>query len=103
MFDPQGHRVWRQPPQSLYGIRLKTGNENGQFDPGQKFAGQWFDDESGLVYNRYRYFSPEAGVYLTPDPLGLLGGTNPYSYVHNPTGWIDPFGLVGCSTKLGKT
>ncbi|WP_391529552.1 AHH domain-containing protein [Photorhabdus akhurstii] len=36
------------------------------------------------------------------DPLGLAGGVNSYSYVHNPMGWIDPLGLAGCSTKLGK-
>ncbi|WP_275377682.1 RHS repeat-associated core domain-containing protein [Xenorhabdus bovienii] len=93
LFDPQGHRVWRQPPQSLYGVRLKATGENAQFDSGQQFAGQWLDQESGLVYNRYRYFSPEASLYLTPDPIGLMGGSNPYSYVHNPTGQIDPLGL----------
>ncbi|MEX0448041.1 RHS repeat-associated core domain-containing protein, partial [Xenorhabdus sp. SGI246] len=58
-----------------------------------QFAGQWLDEESGLVYNRFRYYSPVASCYLTPDPLGLLGGTNPYAYVHNPTGWVDPLGL----------
>ncbi|WP_275371727.1 RHS repeat domain-containing protein, partial [Xenorhabdus bovienii] len=93
LFDPQGHRVRRQPPQSLYGIRLKAAGENAQFDSGQQFAGQWLDEESGLVYNRFRYFSPEASVYLTPDPTGLWGGENTYGYVHNPTGWIDPLGL----------
>ncbi|WP_420497523.1 RHS repeat-associated core domain-containing protein [Xenorhabdus griffiniae] len=49
-----------------------------------------------MVYTRYRYYSAVAGQYLTPDPLGLAGGFNPYSYVHNPTGWIDPFGLAKC-------
>ncbi|PQQ23319.1 hypothetical protein C6H66_20275 [Photorhabdus hindustanensis] len=58
-----------------------------------RFAGQLFDEESGLFYNRFRYYLPEAACYLSPDPLGLAGGVNPYSYVHNPTGWIDPFGL----------
>ncbi|WP_143706576.1 RHS repeat domain-containing protein, partial [Xenorhabdus innexi] len=97
LFDPQGHRVWRQPPQSLYGMRLKAAGENAQLNPGQLFAGQWLDEESGLVYNRFRYFSSEASCYLTPDPIGLVGGKNPYSYVSNPTGWIDPLGLTPCS------
>ncbi|MDE1492606.1 AHH domain-containing protein [Xenorhabdus bovienii] len=66
------------------------------------YASQWLDEENGLVYNRFRYYSPVVGCYLTPDPLGLMGGTNPYRYVHNPTGWVDPLGLAGCSTKLGK-
>ncbi|SIP73387.1 hypothetical protein XIS1_1910002 [Xenorhabdus innexi] len=100
LFDPQGHRVWRQPPQSLYGMRLKAAGENAQYDSGQLFAGQWLDQESGLVYNRFRYYSSVAGQYLTPDPIGLAGGENPYAYVENPTGWVDPLGLAGCSVSL---
>ncbi|MBS9435544.1 RHS repeat-associated core domain-containing protein, partial [Photorhabdus hainanensis] len=93
LFDPEGKRVWRRPKQSLYGLRLTGPGENPQLDPGLRFAGQLFDEESGLFYNRFRYYLPEATCYLSPDPLGLAGGVNPYSYVHNPTGWIDPFGL----------
>nr|WP_281422797.1 RHS repeat-associated core domain-containing protein [Photorhabdus hainanensis] len=95
LFDPAGKRVWRRPKQSLYGLRLGGHGENPQLDPGLRFAGQLFDEESGLFYNRFRYYLPEAACYLSPDPWGLAGGVNPYSYVHNPTGWIDPFGLAG--------
>ncbi|WP_340618968.1 RHS repeat domain-containing protein, partial [Xenorhabdus entomophaga] len=102
LFDPQGHRVWRQPPQSLYGLRLGVSGENAALNPGLKFAGQWLDEESGLVYNRFRYYSPVAGQYLTPDPIGLLGGENPYAYVSNPASWIDPLGLAKVKAK-GKT
>ncbi|PHM34690.1 RHS repeat-associated core domain-containing protein [Xenorhabdus szentirmaii] len=93
LFDTAGHRVWRQPPQSLYGLRLGALGENAELNPGLMFAGQWLDEESGLVYNRFRYYSPVAGQYLTPDPIGLHGGLNPYSYVKNPTSWVDPLGL----------
>ncbi|KOP32161.1 Rhs family protein [Xenorhabdus sp. GDc328] len=95
MFDAAGHRVWRQPPQSLYGRRLSVPGENAALDPGLKFAGQWLDEESGLVYNRFRYYSPVASCYLTPDPIGLMGGLNPYSYVDNPVNFVDPLGLAG--------
>nr|WP_046335607.1 RHS repeat-associated core domain-containing protein [Xenorhabdus bovienii] len=74
---------------------LGVAGENAEFDPGLKYAGQWLDEESGLVYNRFRYYSTVAGCYLTPDPIGLLGGFNPYGYVHNPSNWIDPWGLCG--------
>ncbi|SCZ74166.1 MULTISPECIES: RHS repeat-associated core domain-containing protein [Photorhabdus] len=98
LFDPAGKRVWRRPKQSLYGLRLGGQAENPQLDPGLRFAGQLWDEESGLCYNRHRFYSPEAACYLSPDPTGLWGGENTYSYVHNPTGWLDPLGLAGCST-----
>ncbi|WP_338129509.1 RHS repeat-associated core domain-containing protein, partial [Xenorhabdus bovienii] len=94
LFDTAGHRVWRQPAYSLYGLRLGAAGENAEFDPGLKFAGQWLDEESGLFYNRFRYYSPLAGCYLTPDPIGIQGGENTYGYVPNPTGFIDPLGLA---------
>uniref|UniRef100_UPI0039897434 RHS repeat-associated core domain-containing protein n=1 Tax=Edaphovirga cremea TaxID=2267246 RepID=UPI0039897434 len=68
-----------------------------------RFAGQYADDESGLHYNRFRYYDNETGQYLTPDPIGLAGGVNPYGYVHNPTGYIDPLGLACiCPPKDAK-
>jgi len=60
-----------------------------------RFQGQYFDAESGLHYNRHRYYDPEIGRYLTPDPIKLAGGLNQYQYTPNPTGWVDPLGLSG--------
>jgi RHS repeat-associated protein len=65
-----------------------------------RFAGQYADEESGLHYNRHRYYDSETGQYLSPDPIGLAGGVNPYGYVHNPLGWIDPLGLACCPPKV---
>jgi RHS repeat-associated protein len=59
-----------------------------------RFAGQYHDPETGLHYNRFRYYNPDTGGYLSPDPLGLAGGPNPMGYVPNPTTWIDPLGLA---------
>ncbi|MDE1911461.1 MAG: RHS domain-containing protein, partial [Pseudomonas sp.] len=61
-----------------------------------RFQGQYFDPESGLHYNRHRYYNPDIGRYLTPDPVKLAGGLNGYQYVPNPTGWVDPLGLNTC-------
>ncbi|NWC88518.1 RHS repeat protein [Pseudomonas reactans] len=61
-----------------------------------RFQGQYFDQESGLHYNRHRYYNPDIGRYLTPDPVKLAGGINTYQYVPNPTGWVDPLGLSPC-------
>ncbi|SUG28050.1 Teneurin-2 Ten-2; Tenascin-M2; Ten-m2; Protein Odd Oz/ten-m homolog 2 [Salmonella enterica subsp. arizonae] len=58
-----------------------------------RFQGQYFDEESGLHYNRYRYYEPESGRYISADPIGLNGGINLYAYAPNPLTWIDPLGL----------
>ncbi|WP_308585340.1 RHS repeat-associated core domain-containing protein, partial [uncultured Pseudomonas sp.] len=63
--------------------------------------GQYFDQESGLHYNRHRYYNPDIGRYLTPDPVKLAGGINAYQYVPNPTGWVDPLGLSSCPSADG--
>jgi RHS repeat-associated protein len=59
-----------------------------------RFQGQYFDAETGLHYNRNRYYDPEIGAYASDDPIGLMGGLNQYSYTHNPVNWIDPLGLI---------
>jgi len=57
--------------------------------------GQVFDAETGLHYKRQRYHDPQAGQYLTLDPLRTPDGPNPYAYVaFNPLTNIDPDGLV---------
>ena len=59
-----------------------------------RWPGQFEDPETGLYYNRFRYYDPQAGTYVSRDPIGLLGGTNPYEYVPDPFLWEDPFGLA---------
>jgi len=47
-----------------------------------------------LYYNQFRFYDCKTGQYISADPIGLLSGVNPYEYVHNPLGWIDPLGLT---------
>jgi RHS repeat-associated protein len=59
-----------------------------------RFPGQYQDVEIGLHYNRFRYYDSDIGRYTTPDPAGLAGGLNEFTYGVNPVSWIDPFGLA---------
>ena len=61
-----------------------------------RYPGQYFDPETGLHYNFNRYYDPELGRYITPDPLGLAPAANHYTYVPNPFTLADPLGLAGC-------
>lgn len=59
-----------------------------------RFPGQYEDVETGLYYNRFRYYDAEIGGYVSQDPIGLLGGMQVYGYVFNPTNQTDIFGLT---------
>lgn len=65
-----------------------------------RFRGQYFDAETGLHYNRFRYYSPEVGRFVSNDPIGLLGGENLFAYAPNPIMWVDPLGLTSWTDKL---
>ncbi|WP_379555473.1 RHS repeat-associated core domain-containing protein, partial [Pseudomonas sp. MD332_8] len=90
---PEGDIVWSAHYRA-YGEIARL--DVGKIDNPLRFQGQYFDEESGLHYNRHRYYNPDTGRYLTPDPVKLAGGINGYRYVPNPTGWVDPLGLNSC-------
>jgi RHS repeat-associated protein len=92
-YDEEGKKVWERNL-NIYG-RVKTEEALGEknFIP-FRFQGQYEDEEIGLYYNHFRYYSSEDGCYTQQDPIGLAGG-NPtiYGYVCDPNWWLDPFGL----------
>ncbi|WP_259397838.1 RHS repeat-associated core domain-containing protein [Pseudoalteromonas sp. SR43-2] len=69
-------------------------NKENTFTQPIRFQGQYLDEESGLHYNRYRYYSPKQQRFINQDPIGLVGGINHYQYAPNPVNWVDPFGLM---------
>ncbi|MGH7450191.1 MAG: RHS repeat-associated core domain-containing protein [bacterium] len=72
--------------------KLKNGEDTKASHP-FRLPGQIYDDDIGLHYNRFRFYLPEAGRFLTPDPLGLFGNINLYAYASNPIHGIDWLGL----------
>jgi len=91
MTDSQGKVVWSVSYKAYGNLAVAHVNE---IDNPIRFQGQYHDIETGLHYNRHRYYDPNCGQFVTQDPIGLLGGTNNYQYVPNPTGWVDPYGLT---------
>jgi RHS repeat-associated protein len=87
-----GEAVW-SAELDIYGEVRKIGVK--QEDCPFRFPGQYEDEETGLYYNRFRYYDPKEGVYVSQDPIGLKGGIELYSYVKDPNIWIDRFGLNG--------
>jgi RHS repeat-associated protein len=70
-------------------------NPNSEVVNNFRFAGQYFDEETGLHYNYYRYYNPSTERYLKADPIGLDGGINLYAYVdNNPINDTDFIGLA---------
>ncbi|MDG5493415.1 RHS repeat-associated core domain-containing protein [Niveispirillum sp. BGYR6] len=67
-----------------------------------RFQGQYHDAETGLHYNRHRYYAPNEGCFTTQDPIRLAGGSNLAAYAPNPVEWVDPLGL-SCGVDGGSS
>ncbi len=92
MYDSNGNRTWSCDLDSFGRVRKFTGR---LADCPFRYQGQYEDEETGLYYNRFRYYSPEMGGYISLDPIRLRGGFNLYAYVQDSNYWIDYFGLAG--------
>jgi len=106
MFDERGRQSWTAETDT-YGRLSDVRGPRGACP--FRFPGQYEDAETGLYYNRFRYYDPEAGGYVSQDPIGLAGGENFHAYVPDPTSWTDVLALSPCGTKerrpivLGET
>ncbi|WP_447927012.1 RHS repeat-associated core domain-containing protein [Vreelandella sp. EE27] len=94
-----GETQWQGQPDDWAAVKNIRGNTAQPI----RFQGQWQDEESGLYYNRHRYYDPQQGRYVSQDPIGLRGGTNLYGYVANPMGAVDPLGLEGFLAEMGAS
>ncbi|HEY8896456.1 MAG TPA: RHS repeat-associated core domain-containing protein, partial [Niastella sp.] len=98
-YDANGKKVW-ECTLDIYGrTRMIDGNKN--FIP-FRYQGQYEDEETGLYYNRFRYYNPEEGLYISADPVSVTGGLNIYAYVHDTNNWVDIFGLKECARRVAR-
>jgi RHS repeat-associated protein len=86
------YKAWGEAKQAISEAGRKAGFRNPI-----RFQGQYFDDETGLHYNRHRYYDPHSGRFTSSDPIKLRGGINLHRYVLSPVQWIDPLGLAELS------
>src|SRR5690606_14431068 len=107
-YDEDGRRCWSARLDLAGRLHVVPAAANQDPDPEQaratipfRFAGQYEDVETGLYYNRFRYYDPEASAYLSPDPAGLFGGLSRYAFVNDPHARWDPFGLNPSDIALG--
>lgn len=92
MLGPDGAILWEAVYAAWGGIhRTESGSS---FDQPIRLQGQYFDAETGLSYNRHRYYDCSIGQFISADPIGLSGGENLFSFAPNAIGWIDPTGLI---------
>ncbi|MCU9588894.1 RHS repeat-associated core domain-containing protein [Proteus mirabilis] len=91
--NSEGEIVW-QGQYSAWGHLQRQTRPTSTFNREQnlRFQGQYFDKETGLHYNTFRYYAPDLGRFTQQDPIGLAGGINLYAYAPNPLTWVDPWG-----------
>ena len=90
-YDQEGRLIWKMQLDPFGDATVDLGDVN---DFPWRWPGQYADPDVQLNYNFWRWYSAAAGTYLSPDPLGLDGGTRPYGYPVDPMVQLDPFGLV---------
>ncbi|EIM9314590.1 RHS repeat protein [Escherichia coli] len=91
LISPEGETAWCGEYDE-WGNQLNEENPHHLYQP-YRLPGQQYDEESGLYYNRHRYYDPLQGRYITQDPIGLKGGINLYTYPLAPIRYTDPLGL----------
>ena len=91
MYDAAGAEVWSATIDAYGDLRNITGTRTAcPF----RWPGQYEDAETGLYYNRFRYYDPSEGAYIAVDPIGIEGGLSPREYARLPTTFADPLGLI---------
>ena len=105
-YDEEGKEVWYRRLDMNGKILEETQpglNPEGYVSIPFLFQGQYYDHETELAYNRFRYYSPELGRYISEDPIRFASGTLAlHNYVEDSNSWLDVLGLTYKSKKTGE-
>ncbi len=96
MTDGDGDLVWFGDYYGWGKLKSET-NISGTAQQPFRLQNQYANSETGLHYNFFRYYEPDAGRFVNQDPIGLNGGENLYQFAKNTQIWIDSLGLIGNS------
>ena len=96
MTDKDGNLLWFGNYTGWGRLKEETKVTDSAYQP-FRLQNQYYDHETGLHYNFFRYYEPDAGRFVNQDPIGLWGGSNFYQFAPNMQGWIDPLGLITSS------
>ena len=99
---PDGTLVWAGYQAGFGENRGDISNSGAYFEQPLRLPGQYYDEDTGLHYNLFRYYAPECGRFISQDPIGLAGGINLYAYAPNPLSYIDPLGLCKLRGSDGR-
>jgi RHS repeat-associated protein len=101
LYQESGEPVW-QFQADIFGQSLPAiGRTETMLCP-LRWPGQAEDSDTGLYYNRFRYYDSQLGEYISSDPIGLMGGLATHAYAQDTLVRLDPFGLTEC-TRPGRS
>ena len=101
MTDKDGNLLWFGNYTGWGRLKEETKVTDSAYHP-FRLQNQYADRETGLHYNFFRYYEPDAGRFVNQDPIGLMGGENFYQFAPNIQEWLDPLGLIK-KVKLGRS
>ena len=93
MTDKDGNLLWFGNYTGWGRLKEETKVTDSAYQPFH-LQNQYADRETGLHYNFFRYYEPDAGRFVNQDPIGLNGGENLYQFAKNTQIWIDTLGLI---------
>ena len=98
MIDKDGNLLWFGDYYGWGKLKSETKVTDSAYEP-FRLQNQYADRDTGLHYNFFRYYKPDAGRLVNQDPIGLIGGENLYAFELNTKAWVDPLGLASKATS----